>query len=53
VAGLVWIVGRVWYALAYLKDPAKRGPGYVVGMSGWAALLVLACIGVVRAMLVG
>lgn len=53
VAGLVWIVGRVWYALAYLKDPAKRGPGYLVGMLGWAALLVMACLGVGRAMLAG
>lgn len=53
VAGLVWIVGRVWYALAYLKDPATRGPGYLVGMLGWAALLVMACLGVGRAMLAG
>jgi uncharacterized MAPEG superfamily protein len=53
VAGLVWIVGRVWYALAYLKDPAKRGPGYLVGMLGWVVLLVMACLGVGRAMLVG
>jgi uncharacterized MAPEG superfamily protein len=53
VAGLVWIVGRVWYALAYLKDSTKRGPGYLVGMLGWAALLVMACLGVGRAMLVG
>ncbi|RCS31087.1 MAPEG family protein [Rhodanobacter denitrificans] len=53
VAGLVWIVGRVWYALAYLNDPATRGPGYLVGMLGWAALLVMACLGVGRAMLAG
>ena len=53
LAGLVWVVGRVWYALAYLKDPARRGPGYMVGMSGWAALLVLAGIGVSRALLAG
>lgn len=53
VAGLVWIVGRVWYALAYLKDPAKRGPGLLVGMFGWLVLLALACIGVGRALLIG
>jgi uncharacterized MAPEG superfamily protein len=53
VAGLIWVVGRVWYALAYLRDPAQRGPGYMVGMLGWAALLVLASVGVGRAMLVG
>ena len=53
VAGLVWIVGRVWYALAYLKDAGKRGPGFVLGMLGWAATLVMACIGVGRVMLLG
>ncbi|HXE77423.1 MAG TPA: MAPEG family protein [Rhodanobacter sp.] len=53
IAGLVWLVGRVWYALAYLKDPAKRGPGLALGMLGWIALLVMAGIGVVRAMTVG
>ncbi|HEY8585366.1 MAG TPA: MAPEG family protein [Rhodanobacter sp.] len=52
-AGLVWIVGRVWYALAYLKDPGKRGPGLLVGMFGWLVVLALACIGVGRALLIG
>ena len=53
IAGLVWLVGRVWYAAAYLKDPAKRGPGFGVSMLGWIALLIMACIGVVRAMTLG
>jgi len=49
IAGLVWLVGRAWYALAYLKDPAKRGPGFALGMLGWIALLVMAGIGMVHA----
>ena len=53
IAGLVWLVGRTWYAVAYLKNPAKRGPGFGLGMLGWAALLVMACIGVVRALTIG
>ncbi|WP_449427931.1 MAPEG family protein [Rhodanobacter umsongensis] len=53
IAGLVWLAGRGWYALAYLKDAGKRGPGFMVGMLGWAALLVMASIGVVRVMLLG
>lgn len=53
VVGLLWLMGRVWYAAAYLKDPAKRGPGFGLGMLSWLALLVMACIGVVRAMSVG
>jgi uncharacterized MAPEG superfamily protein len=52
IAGLVWIVGRVWYALSYLNDAAKRGPGFMIGMFAWMALLVMACIGVVRVMLI-
>lgn len=53
VVGLVWLVGRVWYVAAYLNDPAKRGPGFGLGMLSWLALLVMACIGVVRAMSAG
>ncbi len=53
IAGLVWLAGRGWYAAAYLKDPAKRGPGFGLGMLGLLALLVMAGIGVVRAMVVG
>lgn len=49
IAGLVWVAGRVWYALAYLRDPGQRGPGYMAGMLGWAALLVMAALGLVRA----
>ncbi|MEO8810189.1 MAG: MAPEG family protein [Rhodanobacter sp.] len=53
IAGLVWLVGRVWYAIAYLQDASKRGPGFALGMAAWFVLLVMACIGVVRAMSVG
>lgn len=53
IAGLVWIVGRVWYAVAYLKEAEKREGGFVLGMLGWAGTLVLAAIGVGRALLAG
>jgi glutathione S-transferase len=53
VAGLVWIVGRAWYALAYLQDAARRSGGFMLGMLGWAAVLLMALVGVVRALLVG
>ena len=53
IAGLVWVAGRVWYAAAYMADPAKRGPGFGLASVGWIALLVMAAIGVVRAMVVG
>jgi uncharacterized MAPEG superfamily protein len=53
VAGLVWVFGRVWYAVAYLKDPAKRGPGYMVSSAGWGVVLVLGVVGLVRAFFIG
>jgi glutathione S-transferase len=53
LAGLVWIVGRVWYAVAYLADAGKRGPGFAVGMLAWIAVLAMAMVGVGRAMLIG
>jgi glutathione S-transferase len=53
VAGLVWIIGRVWYAVAYLADASKREPGFAVGMFAWIALLLMAAFGVGRAMLIG
>jgi MAPEG family. len=53
VAGLVWLAGRSWYALAYLREAGKRGGGFVLGMLGWAATLVMAAFGVVRALVIG
>lgn len=53
VAGLVWVFGRVWYAVAYLKDPAKRGPGFMLASAGWLALLVMGVWGLLRALLAG
>jgi uncharacterized MAPEG superfamily protein len=53
IAGLVWLLGRAWYATAYMADPAKRGPGFALASLGWIAWLVMAAIGVVRAMAAG
>ena len=43
VAGAIWLAGRIWYALAYQQDPAKRGPGFgisLVAIAGmWAGSL--------------
>lgn len=53
IAGLVWLAGRILYAVTYLQDATKRGPGFGISMLGWAAIVVMAGIGVVRAMMVG
>jgi glutathione S-transferase len=51
VIGLVWLLGRAWYALSYLKDARRRGPGFMLSMLAWAALMALAAWGIGRAML--
>ena len=39
VIGLVWVAGRVLYAIAYQRDPASRGPGF--GIAGVATIVLL------------
>jgi hypothetical protein len=45
--GLVFIVGRALYARAYLLDPAKRGPGFLITLLVNAALLLGALVGAI------
>jgi glutathione S-transferase len=51
VGGLVWVVGRVIYALAYTRDPASRGPGAMVTLFASVGLWLGAAYGVVRALI--
>ena len=50
VGGLIWAVGRVIYALAYVRDPASRGPGTMISLIAAAGLWLGAAYGVVRAL---
>ena len=51
VAGVLWLLGRVHYAYSYMRDPAKRGPGFGVCFLAIVALLIGGAIGLVRALL--
>ena len=51
IAGLFWIVGRVWYAAGYLQEAARREGGFMLSMLAWAAVLIMAVVGVIRALL--
>ncbi|HEX7340848.1 MAG TPA: MAPEG family protein [Rhodanobacteraceae bacterium] len=48
VLGLIWLVGRAWYAIGYLRDPARREGGFVLALLAWTLLLLLAIYGVAR-----
>lgn len=37
--GVVWIIGRIAYALAYAADATKRGPGFLIQSVATAVLL--------------
>ena len=37
--GLVWVIGRVVYALGYVADPGKRELGFMIQLSATAILL--------------
>jgi len=48
--GAAWLIGRVWFALAYLRDPAQRGRGFTLSMTALMALVAGAALGVARAL---
>ena len=49
--GLVWIVGRIIYALAYQADPSKRSLGFIISGIALLGLLITTIIGLVQAFL--
>jgi len=51
VMGVIWIIARVWYAIAYQTDPAKRSGGFGLSFLVFVGLWIGALWGVVKAML--
>jgi glutathione S-transferase len=48
VMGGIWLVARIWYAMAYQSDPSKRGPGFGLSVLAFAGLAAGALWGVAR-----
>lgn len=46
--GLVWLLLRIWYALAYQRDPARRGAAFGLSSLAFAALWLGAAWGLAR-----
>ncbi len=38
--GVVWLLGRLLYAVSYAKDPAKRAPGFLIQAAACTVLLL-------------
>ena len=48
--GLAFFLGRVLYRAGYVKDPAKRGPGFGIGFLASIGLVLTAAWGVITAL---
>ncbi len=48
VLGTLWVLARVCYAVAYARDPKKRGSAFLVSMLAFAALGLGGAWGVLR-----
>ena len=46
--GVVYLIGREIYAFTYVKDPKKRGPGYLLTALPVAILILGALFGAIR-----
>jgi len=51
--GLVWLVGRSYYALSYSRSAAARSPGFAISFLAFSVLAIGAGVGVVSQILVG
>ena len=45
-SGLIWLIARVWYAIAYQQNPAKRGLGFTISILVIAGLWTGAAYGI-------
>ena len=51
VLGGLWLIGRVWYAIAYCGDAKKRGGGFGLSFLAFVILTIAALIAIIRQML--
>ncbi len=49
--GAVWLVARIWYAVAYQNNPAKRGPSFGLSVLAFAGLAAGAFWGIARVLM--
>ncbi len=47
--GGVWVLARIWYAVAYARDAKARGTPFVIAFLAWGALMIVAAWGLLTA----
>ena len=53
VIGLVWLLGRVYYAVSYSRSASGRSPGFALALLAFAVLAIGASVGIVVQMMAG
>jgi glutathione S-transferase len=53
IIGAVWVLGRVYYAVSYIRSAAARSAGYGIGLLAFAVLAVGAAIGIIQRIITG
>lgn len=53
ILGLVWLLGRTYYAISYSRSAAARGPGFVISILAFAVLAIGASIGILLRIMAG
>jgi glutathione S-transferase len=51
IGGLIWLVGRAIYAVAYTREPSSRSLGFGIAMLAEVGLFLVAIFGVIKALL--
>ena len=51
--GVIWIIGRLIYAVGYMADPAKRSAGFLIQFAATAILLVGALVKIIVSLATG
>jgi glutathione S-transferase len=49
--GAFWLISRIWYAIAYQSNPAKRGPAFGLSMTAFAFTWSAAAWGIARVLM--
>ena len=52
-SGVIWLVARVWYAVSYQLNPAKRGLGFLISILVIAGLWTGAAYGMFHQLMKG